>query len=176
MRTPEQVHWFDEPEPGEVLIGIWRGHDVLSPAIKLFSHGIGTHAAFIAPGVGGVTWVTENFWPRVRQRPLYPSERRQVEEYRIAGSTPGDWLLLRRWLAHEAKHPSRYSILDLFRYAINLPPLPGRRGFCSMFVMQGLRECLPPCKQPLVRLEYRDYASPAMLRTSPLLIRRKSNS
>jgi len=35
---------------------------------------------------------------------------------------------------------------------------------------------LPAGKQPLVRLEYQDYASPAMLRMSPLLIRRRKSA
>jgi len=170
--TSQQCHWFGEPQPGEVLVGIVRGNDLLSRLIKLFSHGIGTHAMFIR-GDGNIV---ENFYPRVRVRGWNEGERRQTEEYRIAGSTPADWLALEHWFARELRRPPTYSIRDLFRFAANKPPLPGQRGFCSMFVLEGIRECLPAGKQPLVRLEYQDYASPAMLRMSPLLIRRRKSA
>jgi hypothetical protein len=38
-------------------------------------------------------------------------------------------------------------------------------------VLRGLRLNLPAAKQPLVRLQYQDFASPRDLRISPLLIR-----
>lgn len=169
--TTEQVHFFDQPRPGEVLVAIWaRGHDPLDSAIKFLTHGRGTHAAFIR-GSGNVI---ENFYPRVRERGWSPGERATVEEYRIAGSTPDDWDALECWFDGQLKNPPPYSIADLFRYAVNLPPRPGASCFCSMWVLRGIRLNLPACKQPLVRLDYPDYAPPAAMRNTPLLhLRRK---
>lgn len=168
--TTEQVHFFDQPQPGEVLIGIWaKGHDPLDSAIKLLTRGRGTHAAFIRASGN----IIENFYPRVHERGWNPGERATVEEYRIAGSTPADWAALEKWFAHQLKNPPPYSVADLFRYAVNLPPRPGAACFCSMWVLRGIRLTLSACKQPLVRLEYPDYAPPTALRSSPLLIKRR---
>lgn len=167
--TDHQVHYFDQPREGEVLVGIWtRGHDPMDSAIKFLTRGRGTHAAFIR-GSGNII---ENFYPRVRERGWSPGERGQVEEYRIAGSTPDDWNALETYFDWQLKHPPAYSILDLLRYAVNLPPMHGSSCFCSQWVLRGLRMNLSPCKQPLARLEYPDWASPRDLRLSPLLIRR----
>jgi len=165
-------HHFHDPYPDEVLIGIWaRGHDPLDSAIKLFQHGRGTHAGFIR----GNGMIVENFLPCVRERQWQPGERATVEEYRIAGSTPDDWWQLERWFDEQLRNPPPYSVLDLFRYAITLPPRPGASCFCSMWVLRGLRLNLSPCKQPLARLEYPDWASPRDLRISPLLIKRRKH-
>lgn len=171
--TVSQVHYFDAPRAGEILVGIWTsGHDALDSAIKLFTHGRGTHAAFIR-GNGNVI---ENFYPRVRERGWNAGERDGVEEYRMAGSTPDDWAALETWFDDQLKNPPPYSEADLVRYAFNLPPRAGASCFCSMWVLRGIRLNLSPVKQPLARLAYPDYASPRDLRISPLLIQRRKKS
>jgi hypothetical protein len=166
--TTGQVHYFNAPAPEEVLVGIWTcGHDPMDSSIKFLTRGRGTHAAFIR-GNGNII---ENFYPRVRERGWNPGERVAVEEYRIAGSTPDDWSALEMWFDNQLKNPPPYSIEDLFRYAVNLPPRSGAACFCSMWVLRGIRLNLAACKQPLARLEYPDWASPRDLRISPLLIR-----
>lgn len=170
--TTNQVHYFDQPQPGEVLVAIWsRGHDPLDSLIKLFTHGRGTHAAFIR-GNGNII---ENFYPRVRERGWMPGERGKVEEYRIAGSTPEDWAMLESWFDSQLKHPPTYSIADLFRFALNMKPKPDAACFCSAWVLRGIRLNLSPCKQPLARLEHPDWGSPRDLRISPLLHRKKKS-
>jgi hypothetical protein len=168
--TADSCQFFSEPYPNEVLVGVWtRGHDPLDSAIKFLTRGRGTHAAFIR----GNGKVAENFFPHVRERRWQPGERGGVEEYRIAGCTPDDWQRLESWIDSQLINPPPYSIRDLFRYALGLPPAPGAACFCSMWVLRGLRLNLPPCKQPLARLPYQDWASPRDLRISPLLIRRR---
>jgi hypothetical protein len=165
-----EAHTFDFPWPGEVLIAIWaRGHDPMDSVIKWLTRGKGTHAAFIR----GNGRVVENFYPRVRERVWQPGERARVEEYRLVGSTPQEWAMLEGWFEAQLRHPPRYSIVDLFRYAVNLPPRPGAACFCSMWVLRGLRVNLAVDRQPLARLAYLDYASPRDLRLSPLLWRRR---
>lgn len=168
--TVREVHYFEQPYPDEVLVGIWtHGHDALDTAIKFLTRGRGTHAAFIR-GNGNII---ENFYPRVRERGWNPGERRLVEEYRLAGSTPDDWAALESWFDEQLRNPPPYSVVDLFRYAVNLPPRPGASCFCSGWVLRGLRLNLPAGKQPLARLEYPDWASPRDLRISPLLVQRR---
>ena len=163
---PIHVHHFDEPHLDEVLVAIWsKGHDWMDSSIKFLTRGNGTHAAFIR-GNGNII---ENFYPHVRERGWNPGEREQVEEYRMSGSTPDDWWNLERWFDDQLRHPPKYSVIDLLRYAVNLPPLPGATCFCSMWVLRGIRINLSPCKQPLARLAYPDWASPRDLRISPLL-------
>ena len=169
VRDSLHVHWFDRPAPNEVLVGIWtHGHDAMDSAIKFLTRGRGTHAAFIR-GNGNII---ENFYPRVRERGWNPGERSKVEEYRIAGSTPDDWSSLETWFNEQLRHPPAYDILDLFRFALNMKPDKDAACFCSAWVLRGIRLNLCPCKQPLARLEYPDWASPRDLRMSPLLHRR----
>ena len=153
--------------PGPVRIGIWTGgHDLTDAGISFLTHGKGTHAAFIR----GNGRIAENFYPRVRERDFEPGERERVEVYYISGTGPADWARLEKWIDHELAHPRPYSIVDLFRYALNLPPHPGRGGFCSMWVLRGCRLNLGWRQQPLVRLRYPDYGSPRDIRMSPLLV------
>ncbi len=165
-----EVHYFDHPHADEVLIGIWpKGHDAMAFAIRGLTHGYGEHACFIR----GNGLIVENFWPHVRERQWQPWEHKQVELYRIAGSTPDDWWNLEKWFDEQLRNPPEYSVVDLFRYAVNLPPVHGSSCFCSMWVLRGLRLNLSPCKQPLARLPYQDWASPRDLRISPLLIKQR---
>jgi hypothetical protein len=150
----------------KVRIGIWiNDHDIMGKAIRFLTHGLGTHAAFIRHD----DTIVENFYPHVRLRAFKPKERKFVEVYELDGLTQAESDKLERWLDDQLDHPVSYSIRDLFRYALNWPPIQGNRCFCSMFVLRGLRENVSYRKQPLVRLPYEDYASPRDLRLSPLL-------
>ena len=151
----------------EVLIAIWTcTHGPIDSAIKFFTHGRGTHAAFVR----GNGRIAENFWPHVRERDWKPGESRHVHLFRIEGATKHDWRELECWIDKELAKPRRYSIRDLLRYAFNRPPVRGRSGFCSMWVLRGIRLSMAPRLQPLTRLEYEDFASPRDLRISPKLI------
>ena len=168
---PQHQHSFLVPDRNEVLIAIWsKGHDWMDSSIKLLTRGQGTHAAFIR-GNGNII---ENFYPRVRERGWNPGERATVEEYRIAGSGPEDWEKLEEWFDDQLKHPPAYNIWDLVRYAFDCPPAPGASCFCSGWVLRGCRLNVRAHLQPLVRLEYLDWAAPRDLRISPALhLRRK---
>lgn len=138
----------------------------MSWQIRFITKGIGTHAAFVRPS--GL--IAENFLPGVRERSFRYGERKNVELYRIKGTDETDWYNLDKWLSRELLNPPEYSVIDLFRYAINLPPVRGTSCFCSQWVLRGLRENLSPDKMPLVRLEYQDFASPRDLRISNSLL------
>ena len=171
--TTDQCHWFDAPREDEVLVLLWdKGHDAMDSAIRLITHGTATHAAFLR----GNGRIVEDFYPRVRERDWRPGEAAKVGHYRIAGSTCDDWWRLERWLDWQVAHPQAYSIVDLIRYALHLPPAPGSAAFCSMFVLRGIRLQLSDCKQPLARLEHMDWASPAQLANSPLLIKQRKHA
>lgn len=151
----------------EVFIAIWpKGHDPMAFAIRTLTRGYGSHAAFVR----GNGKIAENFYPHVRERDWQTGERNKVEVYRIKAITAAECATLEKWISKQLKRPPKYSILDLLRYAINLPPKRGSECFCSQWVLRGLRECLPENKQPLARLEYQDFASPRDMRLSPLLI------
>jgi hypothetical protein len=151
----------------EVLIAIWpRGHDWMGWEIKFLTRGYGTHAAFIRPS--GL--IAENFLPHVRERAFRFGERKLVELYHLCGTDADDWAALDEWIRRELLNPPEYSVDDLFRYALNMPPRDSTACFCSQWVLRGLRECLAPDKQPLKRLEYQDFAPPNQLRSSPMLI------
>lgn len=159
---------MSQHKPNEVLIAIWPySHDALDGAIKFLTRGYGSHAAFVR----GNGKIVENFYPHVRERNWKPHEGRAVELYRIEGTTPADWNRLERWFDNQLQNPPSYSIRDLFRYAFDLPPINDSRCFCSQWVLRGLRLNLADKKQPLVRLQYQDFASPRDLRISPRLIR-----
>jgi hypothetical protein len=152
---------------GEVLIAIWpRAHDVMSCEIKFFTRGYGTHAAFIRPS--GL--IAENFFPHVRERAFRFGERTLAELYHLQGTDANDWAALDEWIRRELLNPPEYSVSDLFRYALNMPPVKSTSCFCSQWVMRGLRECLTPNKLPVVRTEYQDFVPPSQLRSSPMLI------
>lgn len=152
----------------QVHIAIWlaaAGHDPMGPLIKFLTRGDGTHAAFVR----GTGLIVENFYPHVRERKFAPGECRHVELYRLEGMTPAGSLRLETWIDRELANPAPYSIRDLFRYAINLPPVRGHGSFCSQWVLRGLRQTQPAEIQPLTRLEYPDFAPPSDLRISPRL-------
>lgn len=136
----------------------------MDSAIKFICHADGTHAAFRRRN----GMVIENFWPHVHERELAIGE--QVEWYELAGMTKREGDNLESWFDKEMSNPSPYSIADLIRYAVNLPPKHGRGCFCSQWVCRGLREAVARERQPLVRLPFRDWVSPAMIRMSPRLI------
>lgn len=139
----------------------------MDAAIKLLTRGYGTHASFVR----GNGKIIENFWPHVRERAWLHQEGANVELYRIEGTTSADWLALERWFDGQMTNPPSYSVRDLFRYAFDMPPVRGPGCFCSQWVLRGCRLNLDAGKQPLVRLEYLDFAAPRDLRISPRLVR-----
>jgi hypothetical protein len=163
MNGPSNVEFTNA---GQVLIAIWPySHDPLDAAIKALTRGYGTHAGFVRSNGR----IIENFVPHVRERDFLPGEHLKVELYRLDGMTPADDARLERYFDEQLRNPPAYSIADLFRYAFDLPPRPGNACFCSQWVLRCLRLNLAPSKQPLVRLEYQDFASPRDLRLSPRL-------
>ena len=149
-----------------VHIAIWPiAHDPLDKAIKFVSRGRGGHAAFVR----GSGLIAENFWPHVHERAWRPGESEIVKVFRLEGLTPGGSARLERWIDEELAHPAPYSVADLVRYALNQAPTQGRGCFCSQWVLRGIRETQPAGVQPLVRLEYQDFASPTQLLNSPRL-------
>lgn len=137
-------------------------------AIKFLTHGKGCHAAFLRSD--NVT-IHEAFYPRVRDRKLLPSDMRSVECYRLDGLSVDDHARFERLFDANLKLRIEYSILDLFRYAFNRPSRDEHHTFCSRYVMHCLQAVLHGHQMPLVRLPYRDWASPRDLRLSPLLLR-----
>jgi hypothetical protein len=151
----------------KVRIAIWiNDHDIMGKAIRFLTHGTGTHAAFIRENGR----IIENFYPNVRERVWKPGEQKHAEIYELEGLTTAESKKLEAWFEEQLAKPPSYSIRDLFRYALNWPPIRGNRCFCSMWVLRGLRLCVDKKKQPLTRLAYQDYASPRDLRISPLMI------
>jgi hypothetical protein len=151
---------------GQVLIAIWPySHDPLDAAIKCLTRGYGTHASFVRTNGR----IIENFLPHVRERDFLPGEHLKVELYRLEGMTPADDARMERWFDEQLKNPPLYSVIDLFRYAFDMPPRSGQACFCSQWVLRGLRQNLSSSKLPLTRLEYLDFASPRDLRISPRL-------
>ena len=131
-------------------------------AIRFITHGTGTHAAFVRDGL-----IVENFYPHVRSRAFKPGEFEQVEYYEIDGGLGEQrFKNLSEWIDIQLSKPKSYSIADLFRYALNWPPLRGNSGFCSMFVLEGV---IKNVCQLLCRLPYKYYGSPRDIRISPLL-------
>ena len=184
---------FGGHQSAEILVAIWPyAHDPLDAAIKCLTRGYGTHAAFVR----GNGKIIESFWPCVRERNWKPHEGKRVELYRVDGTTPADWNRLERWFdaqlakpvppkwlcivmqipivsrwfaAQASNYRTIYSVRDLFRFAFDLPPVSTGECFCSMWDLRALRINLADTKQPLVRLEYQDFASPRDLRISPML-------
>jgi hypothetical protein len=155
---------------GQVYVGLSKlAHDPLDFGIKFCTHATVGHALFVR----GNGKIAENFFPHVHERDWNPGELAKTEIYSIQDSTPADWARLERWIDWELLNQKKisYSILDLFRYAFNMPPAKGEGCFCSQWVLRGIRMNLADSKQPLVRLEYQDFGSPMTLRISPRLIR-----
>jgi hypothetical protein len=148
---------------------IWPGHhDALDFAIKFFTHGKGSHAAFLRDDN---CTVHEAFWPRVRDRKLTAADRKHAEVYYIAHQTVGIANGFERLFDLNIKHDIEYSFTDLVRYAFNVPVKDERHTFCSRYVMHCVCRILPHREWPLVRLPDRDWASPRDLRISPALIK-----
>jgi hypothetical protein len=150
-----------------VKVLIWPGHhDWLDFAIKFFTHGRGSHAAFLR---GDGRTVHEAFLPSLRDRPFTTADRESVEIYEIEGLSGTQSDLLERRFDYNLGLNIRYSIGDLFRYAFNAPNKNEHRTFCSRYVMRCLEGVLPKSQWPLVRLPLHDWASPRDLRISPRL-------
>lgn len=146
---------------------IWPGHhDKLDLAIKFFTHGRGSHAAFLRRDD---CTIHEAFWPRVRDRIVMPSDRRLADVYELAGVTDEDDERFEHLFDANLRRHIEYSIGDLFRFAFNRPSRDEHHTFCSRYVMRCLRAVLPDGKLPLVRLPDGDWASPRDLRISPRL-------
>jgi len=152
-----------------VKILIWPGHhDCLDALIKAFTHGRGSHAAFLRKGD---KTIHEAFWPEVRDRMIMPHDRAVAEVYALEGVSEHQHDLLERLFDDNLKRHIEYSFGDLFRYALNRPNQDESHTFCSRYVMHCLLLTLHPLQMPLRRLPCRDWASPRDLRISPRLHR-----
>jgi hypothetical protein len=150
-----------------VKILIWPGHhDKLDLAIKFFTHGLGAHAAFLR---SDHRTIHEAFWPEVRDRIIMPHDRRVAEVYAIESMGEGQHARFEKLFDSHLNQHIKYSITDLFRFALNRPNKDERHTFCSRYVMYCLGLILHPLQMPLVRLPNRDWASPRDLRISPKL-------
>jgi hypothetical protein len=146
---------------------IWPGHhDALDFAIKLCTHGRGCHAAFLRSD--HIT-IHEAFYPEVRDRVVLPADRRLAEAYALEGVTPLEHEAFERLFDANLRRHIRYSVADLFRYAVNLPSRDEHHTFCSRYVLNCLHAILPDTAMPLVRIPTHDWASPRDLRISPRL-------
>lgn len=147
---------------------IWTGHhDPLDAAIKFFTHGRGTHAAFLR--ADGVT-VHEAFWPRVRDRALTEADYKNARAFTLEGLYPHQAEDFEDLFDHNLRRGIEYSIGDLFRYALNMPSRDERHTFCSRYVLYCCGRLLRHEQMPLVRLPDRDWASPRDLLISPRLV------
>jgi hypothetical protein len=146
---------------------IWTGaHDPLDATIKFLTHGRGTHAAFLRSD--GVT-IHEAFYPRVRDRLVTPEDKLSAEVYDVYELWQSRIDDLERLFDRHLRDGIEYSIMDLFRYALNRPSKDEKHTFCSRYVLYCLKQVMPHC-MPLVRIPNRDWASPRDLRISPRLI------
>ena len=146
---------------------IWTGHHgTLDAAIKLLTHGKGSHAAFLRED--GQT-VHEAFWPRVRDRRLTFQDRQNAQCFDLAGVTDKHHRMFERLFDANLKCGIKYSVLDLVRFALNRPCRDEAHTFCSRYVMHCCHAVLPEALMPLVRLPDGDWASPRDLRISPRL-------
>lgn len=147
---------------------LWPGHhDPLDAAIKFFTHGKGSHAAFLR---ADNKTVHEAFWPEVRDRAFTPVDRGLCEVYEVEGVTSDQHLTFEHLFDANLKLHIKYSILDLFRYAFNCPVRDEHHTFCSRYVLHCCHAVLADGQMPLRRLEDEDWASPRDLRISPKLI------
>lgn len=153
---------------------IWPGHhDYLDAAIKFLTHGKGSHAAFLR--MDGRT-VHEAFWPRVRDRVYTLDDWRLSEVYELQGITPRQHHAFEHLFDTNLKRGIRYSIGDLFRFALNIPSADESKTFCSRYVLHCCHLVLPYALMPLVRLPSQDWGSPRDLRISTRLIPSHTNA
>ena len=146
---------------------IWPGHhDPLDALIKAFTHGRGSHAAFLRQDD---RTIHEAFWPRVRDRMVMPKDRRLADVYALEEVSEHQHMLFEKMFDHNLNLHIAYSVLDLVRYAFNCPNKDERHTFCSRYVMHCLGRVLHPLQMPLQRLPDKDWASPRDLRISPAL-------
>lgn len=146
---------------------IWTGHhDPLDAAIKFLTHGRGSHAAFLR--ADGVT-VHEAFYPRVRDRAMMPIDRKNAEAFELEGLSKTHHRSFEHLFDSNLRRGIEYSVLDLVRYAINLPSRDEHHTFCSRYVLHCCHAILTDELMPLVRIPNHDWASPRDLRISPRL-------
>jgi len=147
---------------------IWTGHhDPLDAAIKFLTHGKGGHAAFLR---ADNKTVHEAFYPRVRDRLLTAEDLKNVEIYDLEGVTDEQHKAFELLFDRNLQLGIEYSILDLFRFALNIPNKDEAHTFCSRYVIHSCSEIVTPDQMPLTRLENNDWGSPRDLRISPRLI------
>ena len=146
---------------------IWPGHhDAMDALIKAFTHGRGSHAAFLREDN---RTIHEAFMPELRDRIVMPHDRRVAEVYELEGVSDHQHKQFERLFDYNLRRRIKYSIVDLFRYAINRPCRDEHHTFCSRYVLFCLHAILEDQQMPLVRLPDRDWASPQDLRISPRL-------
>ena len=139
------------PQP---LVLLWTVHpgDLLGEPIQFLTHGPVTHAGFLR---SDKVTVHENYFPHVRNRPLLASEKPGIRVFQLDGLTPELAAKFERYfdLAAEPQTALKYSIANLFDYALNRPPANEADGLdCSAYATQTIRR-LAPELTPLLRVE-----------------------
>jgi hypothetical protein len=146
---------------------IWPGHhDALDALIKFFTHGRGAHAAFLRDND---TTIHEAFMPELRDRIVMRADRRRAEVFALEGVTDRQHRQFEHLFDYNLRQHIRYSVGDLFRFAVNRPSRDEYHTFCSRYVLFCLLAILDEEQMPLVRLPDGDWASPRDLRISPRL-------
>ena len=152
---------------------IWTGHhDPLDAAIKFFTHGKGTHAAFLRSD--GAT-VHEAFFPKVRDRDLTDADIQNAKAFQIEGVTMKQNQAFEHLFDANLRRGIEYSVVDLVRFALNMPSRDEHHTFCSRYVLNCCHAVLADghhgeSLMPLVRIPGGDWASPRDLLISPRLI------
>jgi hypothetical protein len=147
---------------------IWEGyHDPLDAAIKFFSHGRGTHAAFLR---SDDATVHEAFWPKVRDRDLTDADKVNAKAFRVCNVSQRQHELFEHLFDANLRRGIKYSVADLFRFALDMPSRDEHHTFCSRYVLHCCNAILWEWQMPLVRIPGGDWASPRDLLISPLLM------
>jgi hypothetical protein len=141
---------------------------ILDDAIAFVTHGLGTHVAFLR--ADGKT-VHEAFFPKVRDRALTDEDRAEIEVYSLKGMTPELHAAFEARFDKNLQLHIEYSIEDLFRYELNIPP-DDKHTYCSRYAFHTCELVVPAdmLPQAVSRIQAGEAISPRDIRISNLLI------
>lgn len=147
---------------------LWKEHpgDLLGETIEVLTHGRWSHFGF--QRLNGK--VHELYLPRVRDRDLLESEKPLIDVFSIRGITPEQEAKFEKAFDTCLAAGIEYSVTDLFRYMMNIPPPNDVASYCSRYGLYLCHIVLPFEMWPLVRVEGGDDASPVEMGHSPILI------